>query len=38
MANEAKEKLIACLNDDLALELAGIVRAIYQASTAGGCA
>ena len=36
MANEAKEKLIACLNDDLALELAGIVRAIYQASTAGG--
>src|SRR5262249_57605520 len=36
MANEAKEKLIACLNDDLALELAGIVRAVYQASTAGG--
>lgn len=36
MANEAKEKLIAGLNDDLALELAGIVRAVYQASTAGG--
>ncbi len=36
MANEAKEKLIAGLNDDLALELAGIVRSVYQASTAGG--
>ena len=36
MANEAKEKLIAGLNDDLALELAGIVRCVYQASTAGG--
>jgi bacterioferritin len=36
MANEAKEKLVAGLNDDLALELAGIVRAVYQASTAGG--
>src|SRR5262245_65948149 len=36
MANEAKDKLIAWLNDDLALELAGIVRAVYQASTAGG--
>ena len=36
MANETKEKLIACLNDDLALELAGIVRSVYQASTAGG--
>lgn len=36
MANEAKEKLIACLNDDLALELAGIVRSVNQASTAGG--
>jgi len=36
MANEAKEKLIASLNDDLALELAGIVRSVYQASTAGG--
>jgi bacterioferritin len=36
MANEAKEKLIAGLNDDLALELAGIVHSVYQASTAGG--
>ena len=36
MANEAKEKLVAGLNDDLALELAGIVRSVYQASTAGG--
>lgn len=36
MANEAKEKLIAGLNDDLALELAGIIRSVYQASTAGG--
>jgi bacterioferritin len=36
MANEAKEKLIADLNEDLALELGGIVRAIFQASTAGG--
>ena len=36
MANEAKEKLIADLNDDLALELAGIVRSVNQASTAGG--
>jgi bacterioferritin len=36
MANEAKQKLIAALNEDLALELGGIVRAICQASTAGG--
>ena len=36
MANEAKEKLVAGLNDDLALELAGIVRSVNQASTAGG--
>lgn len=36
MANVAKDKLIADLNEDLALELGGIVRAIYQASTAGG--
>jgi bacterioferritin len=36
MANETKEKLIADLNEDLALELGGIVRAIFQASTAGG--
>jgi hypothetical protein len=36
MANEAKERLVAGLNDDLALELAGIVRSVYQASTAGG--
>jgi bacterioferritin len=36
MANEGKEKLIADLNEDLALELGGIVRAIFQASTAGG--
>jgi bacterioferritin len=36
MANDAKEKLIAGLNDDLALELAGIVRSVNQASTAGG--
>ena len=36
MANEAKERLVAGLNDVLALELAGIVRSVYQASTAGG--
>jgi bacterioferritin len=36
MANEAKEKLVAGLNDDMALELAGIVRSVNQASTAGG--
>ena len=36
MANEAKAKLISSLNDDLALELAGIVRSVHQASTAGG--
>ena len=36
MANEVKERLVAGLNDDLALELAGIVRSVYQASTAGG--
>jgi bacterioferritin len=35
MAND-KEALIANLNEDLALELAGIVRDIFQASTAGG--
>jgi bacterioferritin len=28
--------LIAALNEDLALELAGILRSIFQASTAGG--
>lgn len=36
MANEPKDKLIADLNGDLSLELAGIVRAVFQASTAGG--
>jgi bacterioferritin len=36
MANDAKEKLIRDLNEDLALELGGIARAIFQASTAGG--
>jgi bacterioferritin len=36
MADEAKQKLITALNEDLALELGGIVRAICQASTAGG--
>lgn len=36
MANEPKEKLIADLNEDLSIELAGIVRAVFQASTAGG--
>ena len=36
MANVAKESLIASLNEDLALELAGIVRSIFNASTAGG--
>lgn len=36
MPNEPKEKLIADLNEDLSLELAGIVRAVFQASTAGG--
>ena len=36
MANDVKEKLIGDLNEDLALELGGIVRAIFQASTAGG--
>jgi|SRR5215470_15166938 len=36
MANASKDKLIADLNEDLALELAGIVRGIFQASTAGG--
>jgi bacterioferritin len=36
MANDAKERLINDLNQDLALELAGIVRAVFQASTAGG--
>jgi bacterioferritin len=36
MADAAKERLIADLNEDLALELGGIVRAIFQASTAGG--
>src|ERR1700747_3497129 len=35
MAND-KEALITNLNEDLALELAGIVRGIFQASTAGG--
>jgi bacterioferritin len=36
MANEPKEKLIADLNEDLSIEFAGIVRAVFQASTAGG--
>lgn len=36
MPNEPKEKLIADLNEDLSIELAGIVRAVFQASTAGG--
>ena len=36
MADEAKQKLITALNEDLALELGGIVRAVCQASTAGG--
>jgi bacterioferritin len=36
MDNEQKEKLITALNEDLALELAGILRSIFQASTAGG--
>jgi bacterioferritin len=36
MEKAQKEKLIAALNEDLALELGGIVRAIFQASTAGG--
>ena len=36
MADEAKERLIAALNEDLSIELAGIVRSVFQASTAGG--
>jgi bacterioferritin len=36
MADEAKERLIAGLNEDLSIELAGIVRGVFQASTAGG--
>ena len=36
MADEAKERLIAALNEDLSIELAGIVRGVFQASTAGG--
>jgi bacterioferritin len=36
MPNEPKEKLIANLNEDLSIELAGIVQAVFQASTAGG--
>jgi bacterioferritin len=36
MENAQKEELIAALNEDLAIELGGIVRAIFQASTAGG--
>jgi bacterioferritin len=36
MADETKERLIAGLNEDLSIELAGIVRGVFQASTAGG--
>jgi bacterioferritin len=36
MEKAQKEELIAALNEDLAIELGGIVRAIFQASTAGG--
>ena len=36
MADEAKERLIAGLNEDLSIELAGIVRGVFQAGTAGG--
>ena len=36
MADEAKERLIADLNEYLSIELAGIVRGVFQASTAGG--
>ena len=36
MADEAKERLIAGLNEDLSIELAGIVRGVFQSSTAGG--